>query len=406
MSSSTPPAGNLQDPALILSAGARPLPDYELKALLGRGGFGEVWSAAGPGGHDVALKFVRLEGAHGDVERRSLETIKGLRHAHLLPVFGSWQLGGFLIVAMELADGTLLDRLNEHRKAGLEGIPQDELIQHMRDAARGLDFLAGSHPLVAGGEQFFQHRDVKPQNLLLVGGAVKVADFGLARALQHSSTQASTKMTLAYAAPEMFEGRITLRTDQYSLAVSFCQLRGGRLPFVGPPAQMMAGHIMHQPDLSMLPEAERAVVGRALAKTPQERFENSTAFVAALAGGGKKAPPVSHNSGATMPQNTPAALSLAPTLATSGPLSSELATSGLLITASRPPRRAISWAVWLGIGALLLLLGGLVAWPWLVPHKEDKPAAPEVVEKDKEIVSMTPEVDPTGWKYRSRAARS
>ena len=380
MSSSTPPAGHLQDPALVLAAGSRPLPDYELKGILGRGGFGEVWIATGPGGFDVALKFVRLEGSHGDVERRSLETIKGLRHAHLLPVFGSWQLGGFLIVAMELADGTLLDRLNEHRKAGLTGIPQDELIQHMRDAARGLDFLAGSHPLVAGGEQFFQHRDVKPQNLLLVGGAVKVADFGLARALEHASTQASSKMTPAYAAPEMFHGRISLRSDQYSLAVSFCLLRGGRLPFDGPPAQMMAGHILQPPDLTMLPAAERAVVAMALAKEPQQRFESSTAFVAALAVGGKKAPlgprGFEESRTPTLPQNTPAALLPEPTPPTLSAGSRSRSSATRRITARRPQRRAISSAIWLVVGALFLLLAGLVAWPWLFPKKPDRPAEP------------------------------
>ena len=147
---------------------------------------------------------------------------------------------------------------------------------------------------------------------------MKVADFGLARALEHASTQASSKMTPAYAAPEMFDGRVSLRSDQYSLAVTYCLLRGGRLPFDGPPAQLMAGHMLHPPDLSMLPAAERAIVARALAKEPKQRYESSTTFVAALAGDGKKSRPGPRNSGkskpATLPQNTPAAALPAPTL--------------------------------------------------------------------------------------------
>lgn len=257
----------------VLEPGAHPLPDYELIDLLGRGGFGEVWKAIGPGGFPVALKFVRLDQAAGEVELRSLDVIKNVHHAHLLGTFGAWIQQDQLIVAMELGDQTLKDCLHQSQVKGLPGIPVAELREYMMDVARGLDHLNALG---------IQHRDVKPQNLLLVGGTVKVADFGLVKLLEHSLSSSSGSMTPAYASPELLDGKTSSHSDQYSLAVTYCHLRGGRLPFEGNPAHIMAGHLMERPGLTMLPENERAVVARALAKNPDERWPSCRDFVEAL----------------------------------------------------------------------------------------------------------------------------
>src|SRR5262249_12087150 len=87
--------------SLLLAAGQGPLPDFELLAPLGRGGFGEVWKARGPGGVEVALKFVRLEDASSRLELRALEAVKNIRHPHLLAVFGAWRQEKVLIMALE-----------------------------------------------------------------------------------------------------------------------------------------------------------------------------------------------------------------------------------------------------------------------------------------------------------------
>ena len=266
-----------------LKPGAEPINGYTLIDRLGKGGFGEVWKATGPGGFQVALKFVALEGRMGTAELRALEVIKSIRHPHLLANFGSWQKDGRLIIAMELADKTLSDRLNECVDQGLPGIPAPEIFEYFLEAAKGLDFLnEPRHPTGEGGTQGIQHRDIKPQNLLLVGGSVKVADFGLARMLEHSTTGHTGSMTPSYAPPEFFQEKTTAQSDQYSLAVSYCQLRGGRLPFEGNPAAVIAGHLYREPDLSMLPEVERGAVARALAKPSRERWPSCRAFVQAV----------------------------------------------------------------------------------------------------------------------------
>jgi sulfatase modifying factor 1 len=264
-------------------AGMEPVPGYHLVNRLGQGGFGEVWQAIGPGGFAVALKFVKLVGKAGTVEAHALDVIKDIRHPNLLSTFSAWQQNGSLIIAMELADCTLLDRLEEVRAQKLVGIPRSELLEYFTEAAKGIDFLNEPRHTRKGHEiAGIQHRDIKPQNLLLVGGSVKVADFGLARFLTHTVTGHTGSLTPAYAAPEFFDGKTHRHSDQYSLAVTYCLLRGGRLPFEGNAAQVMAGHLRRSPDLTMLPEAERPVVARALAKSPSKRWPSCSAFVNAL----------------------------------------------------------------------------------------------------------------------------
>src|SRR5438309_2308938 len=208
MSTETSPFGSRPPTeALHLEPGAEPVPGYRLERLLGRGGFGEVWKAEGPGGVAVALKFVRLDGKAGGPELRSLETMKGVRHGNLLSLFGVWQREPFVILAMELADRSLQDRLHEVQAQGQAGVPLPELLEYLRDAARALDFLNEPRHAQDGKTGLsIQHRDVKPHNLLLVGGAVKLADFGLARLLERQVTSHTGAMTPAYAAPEFFKG--------------------------------------------------------------------------------------------------------------------------------------------------------------------------------------------------------
>jgi serine/threonine protein kinase len=262
-----------------VEVGSEIVPGYRLVQLLGRGGFGEVWKATGPGGIEVALKLIHCDAKTRKIERRSLDVIKGVRHPHLLSIFGVWESADALIIATELADETLADRLDQIQREGGDGIPGGELHEYMREAAEGIDALNHAN---RRGHRRIQHRDVKPQNLLLSGGSVKVGDFGLARAMAGELTGHTGSMTLPYAAPECLDGKTSTASDQYSLAVTYCQLRGGRLPFDGSAAEIMNGHLSKPPDLTMIPTGERLAVERALSKLPSERWPSCCDFIAAL----------------------------------------------------------------------------------------------------------------------------
>jgi serine/threonine protein kinase len=255
--------------------GGEPVPGYKLVKRLGSGGFGEVWQATGPGDFAVALKFIDLGRATSGFEMRSLTMMKEVRHAHLLTMFGSWKVSEFLIIAMELADQTLLDRFHACHAKGVPGIPEAELLGYMEEAAKGLDHL--------NLERRIQHRDIKPHNLLLVGGTVKVADFGLAKLMDTAlGSHSGSGQSFPYAAPEFFKDQTAHTSDQYSLGITYCHLRGGKVPFLGSQAQIINGHLHQVPDLSMLPLEERPIVAKALAKNPNDRWPSCKDFVIAL----------------------------------------------------------------------------------------------------------------------------
>lgn len=263
-----------------IAEGTEPIPGYRLVRVLGQGGFGQIWQASGPGNLQVALKFVQLGGKEEQIELRAFSTIKDIRHPHLLSVLGIWTTATHIVIGMELADKSLADRLRTQREDGLQGLPQDEAQGYLREAALGLDALATIAHM--------QHRDVKPGNLLLVGGCVKVGDYGLVRLLQHATTQHTGNLTLAYAAPEFFDGRTSIHSDQYSLAVTYVELITGSLPYTGSAASIVCGHLFLEPDLSKVPERERYAIARALSKNPDARWPSCTAFYHAVLEGSSK----------------------------------------------------------------------------------------------------------------------
>jgi serine/threonine protein kinase/Flp pilus assembly protein TadD len=256
---------------------------YRLIARRGRGGVAEVWEAESPGGFRVALKLVHLSTDLRSGELRALKITRGIQHSGLLVVHGAWQVENLLVISMELADRSLWDRFLEANVQGLRGIPRGELLGYLTPVADAIDFLNGYRHTIDGRPGMgIQHRDLKPQNILLIRDRAKVADFGMARVMEGGVTSHTGPCTVPYAAPEYFGGRTSRQSDQYALAVTYCQLRGGRIPFPGTTAQMAVGHMCNAPDLEGLPEPERPVVVQALAKRPEERWPDCRAFIDSL----------------------------------------------------------------------------------------------------------------------------
>jgi serine/threonine protein kinase len=162
-------------------------------------------------------------------------------------------------------------------------IPPEPLCRYMAQAAEAIDFLNARHHLADNSRLGFQHGDIKPSNMLVFGNTVKLADFGLAVPMSMPRVNRTPCGTVAFAAAEVFQGWLTDRSDQYSLAVSYCLLRGGSMPFKDSPTSFNDAYTRPLPDLTMLPEAERPTIARALSPVAQDRWVNCLAMVDTLA---------------------------------------------------------------------------------------------------------------------------
>ncbi len=259
---------------------------YIIDRELGRGGMATVYLAREPK-HErfLALKTLRPELAMALGRERFLREIKlaaRLQHPNILAVYDSGDAGGTLYYVMPFVEGeSLRDRLDREPQ-----LPLEEALQIAREVADALSY-AHSHDVV--------HRDIKPENIMLSGGHAIVADFGIARAVSAAGGDKLTETGLAigtpaYMSPEQAAGtgHVDRRSDIYSLACVLYETLAGQPPFTGPTAQaIMARHSLDSvPRLRIvretIPDALEAVINRALAKVPADRYSTADQFAAAL----------------------------------------------------------------------------------------------------------------------------
>src|SRR5580658_5181417 len=258
---------------------------YEIRRQLGRGAMGIVYEGFDPViERVVAIKTVRLPEVDDDETaeeiarfRREAQAAGRLSHPNIVGVFDYGETKDLAYIVMEYVDGPPLKNLLDKN----ERFPLPRIVQIMEDLLAGLQF---SH------ECGVVHRDIKPANLMLTkSGQAKIADFGIARIESSSMTQAGTVLgTPAYMSPEQFMGQVVdARSDIYSSGVLLYQLLTGERPFEGSMSAIMHKALHTEPPLPSQisvtsPRSFDAVVTRAMAKRPEDRYATAAEFMAAV----------------------------------------------------------------------------------------------------------------------------
>ena len=262
---------------------------YTIQRELGGGGMSHVFVARDEAlGRDVVVKVLPpelLAGASADRFNREVRLAARLQHAHIVPVLSAGQMNGVPYYTMPFVDGaSLRDRVN----AG--PLPVSEAVSILRDVARALAYAQ---------ERGIVHRDIKPDNVLLSGGAAVVTDFGIAKAISAALTGAQGATltrtgtaigTPAYMAPEQAAADATSdhRADIYSFGCLAYEMLTGRPPFTVKSLQkLLLAHMVETPEPigALRPEVPAPIarlVSDCLAKEPEGRPQHASEILQSL----------------------------------------------------------------------------------------------------------------------------
>lgn len=270
-----------------IAAGSH-LGPYEIVAVLGAGGMGEVYRARDPRlGREVAIKVLpEALASHPDrLARfeREAKAVASLNHPNIVTLFSTEEGGGVRFLTMELVEGQSLDRL-----VAPGGLPTGSVLDLAIPLA---DALAAAH------DRGVVHRDLKPANVMVTReGRVKILDFGLAKLAHEPIPDATQTMTVAapistagqivgtvgYMAPEQVRGQtVDARTDLFALGIIVYELATGKRPFGGTTSADVSSAILrdvpvpaHSLRADLPPDLAR-IIGRCLEKDPERRIQTA-----------------------------------------------------------------------------------------------------------------------------------
>ena len=257
---------------------------YEIKTEVGRGGMAMVYLARDTRtNQDVALKTLPRQFTHDPQFRsrfgREIHTVARLRHPDIVPVFDYGEDGEIPYIVMGfMPGGTLAERIAQGPMS------REEAVKILRPIAAALDY---AH------QQGVVHRDVKPANIYFdAKGDAHLGDFGVVQLAEATRSFTGTAVigTPAYMSPEQVKGggKLDGRSDIYALGIVLYEMLSGEVPFKGEtPTQQLMKHVLEpvphirerHPEID---PAIEAVLMKALAKEPAERYPTATAFIEAV----------------------------------------------------------------------------------------------------------------------------
>ena len=275
--------------------------DYEVVAPLGAGGMGRVYKVRNViSNREEAMKILLPDfAADPELAARfmgEIRTLAGLDHPGIAQLRTAFQHNNQFVMVMEFVEGTTLEKL-----AAQVRIPLDHILDYSMQVLAALSYAHGKG---------VTHRDIKPANIMITThGLIKLMDFGIAKssADMQLTRPGSTMGSVYYMSPEQIQGgTVDGRSDLYSFGVTLYELLTGRKPFQADTSYSVLNAQLNQPPTPpievnpAIPAALNAIVLRAMAKKPEERFQTAEGFRSALRA-------VSEAQTAAIPQPAPVA---------------------------------------------------------------------------------------------------